>query len=107
IGSAPNYTGFTANIVLPNGTDTAGTFTNITTQDYTVALPNFSHIEHASVLDLLATNTTPVAYSPLKWMQLTVKNNLALESSQNRPAFIGPHYEDANGNVTFRMASAP
>jgi hypothetical protein len=36
-----------------------------------------------------------------------VKNNLSLESSKNRPQFIGPHVEDANGNVTFRMASAP
>jgi hypothetical protein len=91
---------FTASVpLLANGTDTAGTFTGLSTQDYTVAVPNFSHIEHASVLDIGAT--------PNKWWELTVKNNLSLESSKNRPQFIGPHVEDANGNVTFRMASAP
>lgn len=97
--------GFTAAVpTLANGSDTVGTFTNTTTQDYTVAVPNFSHIEHASVLDL-----TPITggFTPLKWQQLTVKNNLALETSKNRPAFIGPHSEDASGNITFRLASAP
>lgn len=92
---------FTASTTLPNGTDTTGTFTSLSTQDYSVAIPNFSHIEHASVMDLDATG------NPLKWYELQVKNNLSLESSQNRPQFIGPHVEDANGNVTFRLASAP
>ena len=53
------------------------------------------------MLDIDATGT------PIKWWELTVKNNLSLESSANRPVFIGPHVEDANGNVTFRLASAP
>jgi hypothetical protein len=91
---------FTASVpTLANGTDTVGTFTALSTQDYTVAVPNFSHIEHASILDIGAT--------PPKWWELTVKNNLSLESSKNRPQFIGPHVEDGNGNVTFRLASAP
>jgi len=94
-------TQFTALVSLPNSTDTVGTFTNITTQDYTISAPNFSHIEHASVLDLNADGT------PNKWMELTVKNNLSLESSQNRPEFVSPHVEDGTGNVTFRVFSSP
>jgi hypothetical protein len=92
---------FTANVSLPNGTDTVGTWTNITTQDYTVAVPSFSHIEHASVLDLTSTGT------PLKWWELTIKNQLALETSANRPEFLSPHTEDGQGNTTFRLSSAP
>jgi hypothetical protein len=99
-------TQFTALVpLLANGTDTVGTFTALSTQDYTLAVPNFSHIEHASVLDLAGAGAGP--FTPVKWWELTVKNHLSLESSQNRPMFIGPHVEDANGNVTFRMASAP
>jgi hypothetical protein len=94
-------TQFTAAVNLPNGSDTAGSFLCLTTQDYTVAVPNFSHIEHASVLDISPTG------APIKWWELTVKNELALETSQNRPLFIGPHVEDASGNITFRLASAP
>jgi hypothetical protein len=99
-------TGFTSEFVpgLANGSDTVGTFTSLSTQDYTLPVPNFSHIEHASVLDLAGTAPN---YTPVKWWELTVKNHLSLESSQNRPLFIGPHTEDANGNVTFRLASAP
>jgi hypothetical protein len=95
--------GFTANVQFADaGPDTtAGTFTNVTTQDYTIPAPTFSHVEHASVLDLTATGT------PLKWWELTVKNNLALESFKARPEFISPHVEDGNGNVTFRMSAAP
>jgi hypothetical protein len=92
---------FTAKVTLPNSTDTAGTFTNITTQDYTIAAPTFSHIEHASVLDLDVNGT------PTKWMELEVKDNLALESSSNRPLFVGAHREDGSGNVTFRVFSSP
>jgi hypothetical protein len=101
IASANSSSFTTEPVSLPNGTDTTGTFTSLSTQDYAVAVPNFSHIEHASVMDLSASGT------PLKWYELTVKNNLSLESSQNRPQFIGPHVEDASGNVTFRLASAP
>ena len=92
---------FTASTNLPNSSDTTGTFTAVSTQDYTLAVPTFSHIEHASVLDLNADGT------PNKWFELTVKNDLALESSQNRPEFISPHVQDAAGNVTFRLFSAP
>ena len=79
--------------------DTVGVLTAQTTQDYTIAAPNFSHIEHASVLD-----TSKV---PSKWWELKVQNNLALDSTLARPAFIGPHVEDGNGNVTFRVMPAP
>lgn len=96
-----NGTTITANINLPDVGSTAdtGTLTSATTQDYTIALPEFSHIEHASVLDISKT--------PAVWMELEIKNNLALESKAARPNFIGPHVEDANGNVTFRLMPAP
>jgi hypothetical protein len=96
-----NSTSFTANTTLADATDTAGVFTGLTTQDYSLNVPLFSHIEHASVLDLNADGT------PNKWFQLEVKNNLSLESSANRPEFIGPHIEDGSGNITFRVQSAP
>jgi hypothetical protein len=86
------------------GTDaSAAVWTNVTTQDYTIAVPNFSSIEHASVQDLGPAPT----YTPGKWYELEIKNELALESSANRPAFISPHVEDGNGNMTFRLSSAP
>jgi hypothetical protein len=98
--------GFTANINFPNaGPDTSsGVFTNATTQDYTIPVPSFSHIEHASVQDLTGPSS---AYVPGKWFELTVKNNLALEASKSRPMFISPHVEDGNGNMTFRVSAAP
>lgn len=76
-----------------------GTLTAITTQDYVVNVPNFSHIEHASLLDITKT--------PNVWKELTVKNNLALDSTLARPDFISPEVEDANGNVSFRMMPSP
>jgi hypothetical protein len=102
--------GFTANVQFPNaGPDTSsGTFTNVTTQDYTIPAPTFSHIEHASVLDLVQVpQSSPATYTTAKWWELDVKNNLALETFKGRPGFISPHVEDGNGNVTFRMSSAP
>lgn len=92
---------FTASVALPDSTDTVGVFTNITTQDYTIPGSVFSHISHASILDLDNNG------SPLKWWELTVKNDLSFESSQNRPEFVGAHSQDANGNVTFRVFSSP
>ena len=91
----------TVQIQLPNFAATAdtGKITAVTTQDYSILVPEFSHIEHASVLDL--SKTPPV------WMQLEVKGNLALETKTTRPQFIEPHIEDAAGNVTFRVAPAP
>lgn len=92
---------FTALVTLPNASDTVGTFTNLTTQDYTIATPEFSHIEHASVLDLSATG------APLKWYELKIQNQLALETAKARPNFISPHTENAAGLTTFRVSSAP
>ena len=104
-------TGFT--IILPagapTGTDTSsGVFTNVTAQDYTIPVPNFSHIEHASVLDLVQVpGSNPPVYTNGKWFELSVKNNLSLEQFSARPTFIGPHIEDGNGNMTFRLSPAP
>lgn len=79
--------------------DTLGILTAQTTQDYTLGAPTFSHIEHASVLDISRT--------PSKWVELAVKDNLAFDSITARPSFISPHTEDGNGNVTFRVMPAP
>lgn len=86
---------------VPDFTGTTGTFTNITTQDYTVPGSTLSHISHASVLDIDADG------NPIKWQQLTVKNDLSFESSQNRPEFIGVNTQDGDGNITFRVFSSP
>lgn len=79
--------------------DTVGVLTATTTQDYAIAAPLFSHIEHASVLDVTKT--------PSKWWELAVKDNLSLDSIPARPSFISPHTEDGNGNITFRVMPAP
>jgi len=76
-----------------------GTLTNATTQDYTIAAPAFSHIEHASILDITRT--------PSNWVELKVQNNLALDSRNARPMFVGPEVEDGNGNVIFRVMPSP
>jgi hypothetical protein len=76
-----------------------GTLTAATTQDYTIPASTFSHVEHASVLDISKT--------PAKWVELKIQNELALDSTQARPMFVGPHVEDGNGNVTFRVMPAP
>jgi hypothetical protein len=76
-----------------------GTLTNVTTQDYTIAAPAFSHIEHASVLDITKT--------PNNWIELKIQNDLALDSRNTRPTFVGPHVEDGQGNVTFRVMPSP
>lgn len=90
-----------ANTVLPNYVSAAntGTVTAATTQDYSVPLPEFSHIEHVSVYDI---NQTPP-----KWIEMEVKNNLSLDSLPDRPRFLNPHVEDGNGNMTFRVMPAP
>ena len=98
-----NGTTVTAQINTPNlvaTLATGGTLTAATTQDYTLLVPEFSHIEHASVLDI-RTPTAP------KWFELESKDNLALESNTARPIFIEPHNEDALGYVTFRVMPAP
>ena len=93
----------TSEINYANLAPTAATGTPLltagTTQDYTVSVPNFSHIEHASVLDITKT--------PNKWIELKVQNDLALDSIQARPTFVGPHVEDGDGNVSFRVMPAP
>jgi hypothetical protein len=76
-----------------------GTLTNTTTQDYTVAAPEFSHIEHASVLDITQT--------PSKWYELKVEDTLSLDTIKARPGFINPHVEDSDGNITFRVMPSP
>jgi hypothetical protein len=83
-----------------------GTATKSTTQDYTVNIPNFSHIEHASVYDIF-TNSQTTGTIGKKWWELEVKNNLSLDSTLGRPQFINPQFEDVNSNVTFRMMPAP
>jgi hypothetical protein len=84
----------------------AGTLTKSTTQDYTVNIPQFSHIEHASVLDAFSTNSSTGALNS-KWYELEVKETLSTDSILGRPQFITPHFEDPNGNVTFRVMPAP
>lgn len=79
---------------------TGGFVTAGSTQDYTLLLPEFGHIQYASVLDINNVN------SP-KWIELKAKNTLALESQVARPEFIGPNAQDANGNVLFRVMPAP
>ena len=98
-----NGTTVTAQILAANLAPTAatnGVITAGTTQDYTLLVPEFSHIEHASVLDISKAAAT-------KWIELSVKDNLALESNTARPLFIEPHTEDASGNVVFRLMPAP
>ena len=113
IGTFPNYTGFTAQVPFNAlGPDvSSGTFTSLTSQDYVVAPPAgynaaggatqgwFSHIDHASVYDV--SSTTP------RWVELTVKNNLSLDSVTGRSTFISPESEDATGNLTFRVMPSP
>jgi hypothetical protein len=101
---------FTGTVQFANaGPDTSSAvITNITTQDYTIPAPSFSHIEHASVLDLVQVpQSNPPVYNPAKWWELTIKNSLALETVKARPTFISPHVEDGNGNMSFRLSAAP
>lgn len=96
--SATQITAAVATTTYASAADT-GTLTNATTQDYTVVLPAFSHIEYASVLDITRT--------PPNWIELKIQNNLAPDSRNARPTFVGPHVEDGNGNVTFRVTPSP
>lgn len=93
----------------PTGTDTsAAVWTNVTTQDYTIPAPNFSHIEHASVYDLVQVQgSIPPTYTTAKWWELETKNDIALEQYSGRPTYVSPHVEDGNGNMTFRVSPAP
>lgn len=92
---------FTASTTLANYSSAAntGTVTATSTQDYSLPVPEFSHIEHTSVYDI---NQTPP-----KWIEIEVKNNLSLDSITDRPRFLNPHTEDGNGNMTFRVMPAP
>jgi hypothetical protein len=101
-----NSTTFTANVIFGNGTDTTGTWTALTTQDYPIAVPTFSHVKRASVYDVAQIGGTG-PFNPVKWYELKVQTNLALETSASRTEFIGPKSEDGNGNVTFRVFPAP
>jgi hypothetical protein len=98
----------TAVVSLPNyGTaaDT-GTLTNLTTQDYPVNVPNFSHIEHTTLLDNTAKGVASNPPSGKLW-ELSVKSDLSLDSNPGRPEFIATNTEDTLGNVTFRVMPAP
>jgi hypothetical protein len=99
-------TAFFASATSYPSTADAGTLTKSTTQDYTVNIPQFSHIEHASVLDNASINSSTGATNS-KWYELKVQNNLSLDSIQGRPQFVSPHYEDPSGDVTFRVMPAP
>ena len=94
-------TQFTAAINHANYVSAAdtGTLTNVSTQDYTVSVPSFSHIEHASIYD--------IGQTPSKWYELEIKNTLALDTIVARPQYLNPHTEDTSGNVTFRLMPAP
>lgn len=104
-------TGFTAQTTFATYGSTAvtGTATVQTTQDYQVPAQydgttteygsGFSHIEHCSVLDL---NQVPPT-----WVELEVKENLSLDTNSDRPRFLNPHTQDAEGNITFRVMPAP
>lgn len=96
-----NATQLTANTTLPDyaSASNTGTVTAVTTQDYAVPLSEFSHIEHTSVYD--------INFTPAKWVEIEVKNNLSLDSVTDRPRFLNPHTEDGNGNMTFRVMPAP
>lgn len=94
-------TSFTANVSFPDYVSAAdtGTATNATTQDYTLPVPQFSHIEHASVLD--------VNQTPPRWTEMEVKDNLSLETNSDRPFYLSPHLEDGQGNMNFRVLPPP
>lgn len=83
-----------------------GTLTDITTQDYTIPLANFSHIEHAAILDNTAAGILKNPPSGKLW-ELEIKESLSHDSNVGRPEFISPHTEDSSGNVTFRVMPAP
>jgi len=83
-----------------------GTLTDLTTQDYTIPIANFSHIEHASLLDNTAAGVAKNPPSGKLW-ELEIKENLSHDSNLGRPEFISPHTEDSSGNVTFRVMPSP
>lgn len=92
---------FTADTIVANVGSHAdtGTFTAMSIQNYTTSSSEFSHIQHAMVFDV---NSTPG-----EWFQLEIKNNLSLDSTADRPRFLSPQDQDANGNVTWRVMPPP
>jgi hypothetical protein len=67
----------------------------------TSTIYNFDWIETASVQAMNA-NTCQA-----EWKEISVKMNLALDSAQSRPHDVSAQYQDANGNITFRLMPAP
>lgn len=69
------------------------------TQDYTINIPNFGFISHASIQD----PTTS------KWLQLSINNTLSLDSTAGaRPEFIGVFNQTSStGDIIFRLMPAP
>lgn len=63
------------------------------------SLYSFAWIENVSVQDTF--QGTP------KWMQISSKLDLALDSAQGRPVFISAQGDDGDGNITFRLMSVP
>ena len=84
-----------------------GTLTKNTTQDYPIAIPAFFDVEHASVYDSFTADANTQSGTINRWIEMEVKNELALSTETGRPQFISPHYEDSNGNMTFRVMPAP
>lgn len=97
--AVPTATTFTVEIETGNVASAADTGSaSVNPQDYAVEVDNFRSIEYASVM-----NPTQA-----RWLQLQVKNSLALDSTQGRPTFIAPNTQDSSsGIVTFRVMPAP
>ena len=97
--SLPTFNGTTGGAT----TDGSVTWTNLgfigvnnTSQTY-----NFDWIETASV-KWLNLNT-----GNYEWKEISTKLNLALDSAASRPHDVSAQYQDANGNITFRLMPVP
>lgn len=100
IASVPSATAFTVAIQSTNVGSAADTGSvTVSPQDYALNVGEFGHIGYAS----LQTSGTAA-----NWMQLQVKNTLALDSTPGRPRFIAPLTQDpATGNIIFRVTPSP
>ncbi len=102
IGSAPHHSGLTEptwNTVI-GGTTADGdlTWTTGNPQDYTIAT-NFGWIETSSVQDTISAVS--------RWVVMTSKICLGLDSPLARPTFISAQTDDGAGNITFRLMPNP
>lgn len=83
-----------------------------TTTDGTVTWTNLGPIgvpvsQTYSLGWIETTSVNDVGLSTPAWKEIETKLCLALDSHQNRPRFIGAQSDDGNGNVTFRLMTAP